>query len=302
MVARSAWLGAPGLEVEIRQTDVRAPSSDVPSPGAIHQRQRILQHRHHAEAEQIDLDDAHVGAVVLVPLNDDAVGHAGVLERHDFVEASLADTMPPECWPRCRGRSWICCQRRPNNWMPGSWKSMPASRRLRSSVSFGSTHSKWFMTFASRSICGGLDRQRLPHFARRAASAIGDHVGRHRRAGRPVLRVDVLDDPLAPIAARQVEIDVGPLAALLGQEPLEQQIHPDRIHRGDPQAVAHGAVGGRAAPLHEDVLLPAEVDDVPDDQEVAGEIELLDQIQLALDLRAGRDRDTAGSARARRPA
>ena len=31
-------------------------------------------------------------------------------------------------------------------------------------------------------------------------------------------------------------------------------------------------------------LLAAEIDDVPDDQEVAGEIELLDQIQLALDL------------------
>ena len=117
-----------------------------------------------------------------------------------------------------------------------------------------------------------------------------------------VFLVDVLDHPLAPIAARQIEIDVGPLAALFRQEPLEQQIHPDRIDRGDPEAVADGAVGGRAAPLHEDVLLPAEIDDVPDDEEVAGEIELLDEIQLARDLRAARDRETAGSARARRPA
>ena len=99
-----------------------------------------------------------------------------------------------------------------------------------------------------------------------------------------VLLVDVLDDALAPIAARQIEIDVGPLAALLGEEALEQQVHPDRIDRGDPEAVADGAVGRRAAPLHEDPLLAAEVDDVPDDEEVAGEIELLDQIQLALEL------------------
>ena len=61
---------------------------------------------------------------------------------------------------------------------------------------------------------------------------------------------------------------------------------PDRIDGGDPEAVADGAVGGRPAALHEDVALPAEVDDVPDDQEVAGEIELLDEIQLARDLRA----------------
>ena len=35
------------------------------------------------------------------------------------------------------------------------------------------------------------------------------------------------------------------------------------------------------AALHEDVLLTAVIDDVPDDQEVAGEIELLDEIELA---------------------
>ena len=58
---------------------------------AVHQRDRVLQHRHHAEAEQIDLHDPHVGAVVLVPLHDHAAGHAGVLERHDGVELALAD-------------------------------------------------------------------------------------------------------------------------------------------------------------------------------------------------------------------
>src|SRR4029453_8998176 len=35
----------------------------------------------------------------------------------------------------------------------------------------------------------------------------------------------------------------------------------------------------------EDVLLPAVIDDVPDDEEVPGEIELLDERQLARDLR-----------------
>ena len=54
-----------------------------------------------------------------------------------------------------------------------------------------------------------------------------------------------------------------------------------------PERVADGAVGRRPAALHENALLPAEIDDVPDDEEVAGEIELLDQIELARDLRAG---------------
>ena len=135
-------------------------------------------------------------------------------------------------------------------------------------------------------MCAGVELERLPHFARGAPAAIGDDVGGHRRAVLAVLLVDVLDDPLAPIAARQIQIDVGPLAALLRQEALEEQLHAHRIHGGDAQAVADGAVGRRSAPLHQDVLLAAEVHDVPDDEEVAGELELLDEIQLAGHLRA----------------
>ena len=133
----------------------------------------------------------------------------------------------------------------------------------------------------------GVDAERLAHFARGAAAAIGDDVGGHRRAARAVALVDVLDHLLAPIAARQIEIDVRPLAALLREEALEEQLHADRIDGGDAEAVADRAVGGRAAALHEDVVLAAEVDEVPDDQEVAGQIELLDQIELARDLGPG---------------
>jgi hypothetical protein len=91
----------------------------------------------------------------------------------------------------------------------------------------------------------------------------------------------------AVIAAWQIEIDVGPLPAFLREEALEQQVHADRIDGGDSEAVAHRAVGCRPAPLHEDVVLAAVVHDVPDNQEIAGEIELVDEIELALDLTPG---------------
>ncbi len=58
----------------------------------------------------------------------------------------------------------------------------------------------------------------------------------------------------------------------------------DGIDSGDTQRVADGAVGRRAASLHQDALLAAEAHDVPHDQEIAGEFELFDQRQLALDL------------------
>ena len=65
---------------------------------------------------------------------------------------------------------------------------------------------------------------------------------------------------------------------------LEQQLHADRIDRRDAQRIADGAVGRRPAALHQNSLLAAEAHDVPDDQEIAGQLQLLDQRQLALDL------------------
>src|SRR3989442_1704592 len=109
-----------------------------------------------------------------------------------------------------------------------------------------------------------------------------------------VAPVHVLDDRLAPLAARQVEVDVRPLAARLREETLEEQLHLHRIDGRDAERIADRAVGGGAAALHEDVVGAAELHDVPDDEEVAGEIEPADDLQLvgdlpprALDERAG---------------
>ena len=132
-----------------------------------------------------------------------------------------------------------------------------------------------------------IERKRLADFARRRAAAIGDHVGGHGRAQFPVALVDVLNGALALIAAGKIEIDVRPFAALFGKKPLEEQVHADRIDGGDAQRVADRAVGRRAASLHQNIVLAAEANDVPDDQEIAGEVEFFDQRQFALDLLAG---------------
>ena len=100
-----------------------------------------------------------------------------------------------------------------------------------------------------------------------------------------VALVDVLDDALALVAAGQVEIDVRPLAAFFGEEALEQQIHAHRIDGRDAERVADRAVGGRAATLaRESRWSRQNSHDVPDDQEIAGQFQLLDERQLAFDL------------------
>ena len=132
-----------------------------------------------------------------------------------------------------------------------------------------------------------IEAQHFADFARGGPAAIGDDIGGHGGAELAVALVDVLNGALALIAAGQIEIDVRPLAALFGKKSLEQQFHFHRIDGRDSQHITNGAVGGRAAALHENVVLQAELHDVPDDQEIAFQLEFLDQREFAFDLSPG---------------
>ena len=127
--------------------------------------------------------------------------------------------------------------------------------------------------------------ERLADFARRTAPTISDHVGGHGRAVFAVAPVNFLDDALAPIAARQIEIDVGPAFAPFAQEALEDEVVAYRIDRGNPETKTDRAVRRAAAALHHDIIFAAEIDDVPDDQKITGEAELLDERQLFVQFR-----------------
>ena len=105
--------------------------------------------------------------------------------------------------------------------------------------------------FATRSEPVSGKPKALPTSRTAERGAIADDVGDHRRVLAAVLRVDVLDDLLAPVVL-DVEIDVGRLGALPREEALEEQTHAHGIDRGDAQAVADGRVRRGAAPLAED--------------------------------------------------
>ena len=92
----------------------------------------------------------------------------------------------------------------------------------------------------------------------------------------------MLDDLLAPTGFN-VDIDVGRTRARIRQEALEEQVVTHRVHRRDPQAKAHGRVRRAATPLAQNASRSAKVDDLLDDQEVAGEAEALDDAQLPID-------------------
>ena len=174
----------------------------VPGAGCIDEGNRILQHRHHPEAEEIHFHDPHVGAIVLVPLDDDATGHAGVFEWNDRVELPLADDHPAGMLAKMpRQILHLAPEAREQ---PDTIRmQIQADRREMPRQRIGRIGELEVVHHLREAIdLKRLEPERLPHFARGAPPAIRDDVGGHCRAQAAVFLVHVLDDPLAAIAAR----------------------------------------------------------------------------------------------------
>ncbi len=98
--------------------------------------------------------------------------------------------------------------------------------------------------------------------------AEGDDLGHPVAA---VLLLDVGDRLLAPLLA-EVDVEVGHRHPLRVQEPLEQQAEAQGVEVGDGQGPGHHRAGARAAARADrDRLGLGPLDEVRDDQEVAGE-------------------------------
>ena len=189
----------------------------------------ILHHRHHAEAEQIDFHDAEIFAIVLVPLRDDPAGHGGILQRHEGAQFVLANNHPAGMLAEMARQS-VNRLIQPNEGRHARMRFRQTGLLdLRLQIE---RVRKIAVREKMRETIENVRRkiERLADLARGAASAISDDVRGHGRAVFAVTPVNFLDHALAPIAARQIEIDVGPAFAAFAQETLEDEIDcsPDR--------------------------------------------------------------------------
>ena len=147
-----------------------------------HQRDGLLERRQHAEAEQVDLDEAQIGAVVLVPLDDGAARHRGGLERHDVVEPAGGDhhaagvlaEMPRQPLQLLHQLDQQRDARRRRDRRRRCAAAPPARRGGRDQPCARSS-------FASRSTCCERQPERLAHLAHGAARAVADDGRRHAR-------------------------------------------------------------------------------------------------------------------------
>ena len=120
------------------------------------------------------------------------------------------------------------------------------------------------------------------------APGIAQHgLGRHGAEGddladviAPVLGGDVLDHLIALVHA-EVDVEIGHRHAFRIEEPLEQQAIAQGIDVGDAQRPGHHRARARAASgTYRDVVVLGPVDEVGNDQEVAGEAHLHDHVDF----------------------
>ena len=236
------------------------------------QLQRAAQRRQHAQRQHVDLQQLERVQVVLVPLHHAAVGHGGVLDRHQARELAARDHEAAGCCDRWRGKPISVCASqaiaapRASPVQPAGAQraqhfllAVPPLVRARHRVDHAVVHAK-----------------RAAGVAQHAARSIRDDHRGQRGAVAAILVVDVLDHFLAALVL-EVHVDVGRFVALLADEALEQRVAAYQVDLGDAQAVADGRVGGRAPALAQDALAARELDDVVDGQEIRLVLQVADQ-------------------------
>jgi hypothetical protein len=246
------------------------------------EREAARERRQHPQAEQVHLEEPQLRDVVLVPLHDGPARHGGGLDGRGLAERPARDDEAAHVDREVAGEPLELAGEEER--LPHGGRSRSVEPRLRQDL--GRHLSRVFVGADELRQPVHLregEAERLAHVADRGAGAVADDLAHHAGVVAAVLLVDVLEH-LLPALVLEVDVDVRRLAALDGDEPLEQEPHPHRVDGGDPEAVAEDGVRGAAPALAQDAALAREADDVPDSEEVARVIELLDEIELLRDL------------------
>ncbi len=291
-----------GARLDLEYTDrVGAPDHRVDggvlSRNVLHPQRRLALRRHHVERtvdcrkhperQAIDLEQSDGVEVVLVPLNDGALGHCRVLDRDHPLERIACDDEAADVLRQVAGETEQVAGQRDR---AANDRMARIESRLVNAIGVDGTPVPPCERARQPVELGGLEPQRAADVAHGTLRAVGDERRGKRRAVTSVLAEDVLHHFLASLVL-EIDIDVGRLIALAADEALEQHRTARRIDLGDAERIANGGIGGRAASLAQDVLRARECNDVVDGEEVRLVAQLGDQRELALDLRAHVGRD-----------
>ncbi len=237
----------------------------------------------HAQREDIHLEQADGVEVILVPLDNGALGHGGIFHRHQGVQRVFGNHKTARVLGQVPGKA---------DQLLSQCQHTPQDRALRVEAAFAQAFQRRRIFTPTPATVGqrvDLVRRQtegLGHVAHRAGRVITADHRRQRRAGAAVALEHVLQHFLAAFMF-EVHVDIRRFIALLGQEAFEQHIRQAWVDFGDAQGKTHRRVGGRAAALTQDRTAAGEAHDVVHRQEVAFVTEVADQLQFLVDLLQG---------------
>ena len=258
----------------------------------------VLDGREHPQAEEVDLEEAGVGAGVLVPLADLSAGHCCRLNCHELDERPAGDDHPAGVL-RDVARQAGDLARQLGEGAPARREQPP----------LGIGEQGELLGHLPRVPAVGDAREplqlrerepeRLADVANRAARSVGREARDERRVLTAVALGDA-DDQLLADVAREVEVDVRHRHELAVEEAAEREVLRDRVDVREPGQVADDRAdrrapppprrqeaprrAGAADPVGE---LPRQFEHLPVEEEETGEAELVDQLELGLEPRAG---------------
>ena len=241
--------------------------------------ERAADDREHAEREHVDLEEPQRFEVVLVPLDDAALGHRGVLHRNELGERPARDDETPDVLRKMTRKA---DDRRDELDEMAHDPAVGIEPGLAQALRYRMAAVPPRERFREAVDLRELEAQRLADVAHRAARPVADDRRRDRGAVAAVLFVDVLDDFLAPLVL-EIDIDVRRLLALARKEALEEDTRASRIDFGDAEAVTHQRIRRGAASLAQYVFTARVSDDVVNGEEEMLVAQLCDQLELAID-------------------
>ncbi len=277
-------LGACQLPVGLRVVERDRCQIDL-DPALAQQRHRRLQHRQRLEAEEVELHQARRLHPLHVELGDRHVGFRIAIERHQLVQRALADH---DAGGVRRG------------------VTVQAFELLRDVE--GAAHHRIAVALGLQPrlvVDGALERHRIGRVLRHQlaelvdlavrhlqhAADVAQHAARLQRAEGDDLRDPVVAvlglhvaDHLVAAVLAEVDIEVRHRHAVGIEEALEQEPEPDRVEIGDGQRLGDQRAGaGAAARPDRNALRLRPLDEVGDDQEVAGVLHPLDDAELEVE-------------------
>ena len=261
----------------------------------IDQIKRFADASEHPQRQHINLEDAQLINIVLVPFDKTTIRHRPVADRHRLDQRPFGEDKPAHMLAQMTrhpdhlirqldraGHEWItqidprlCRFTRANLTAPRA----PDRFGQRRGYIFGQAHD-------------------LAHFAHRHARTIMDHCGTKGRPMAPVLFIDVLNDLLTPLMFK-IDVDIGGLFTFFRDETLKQKVILRGINSRDPQHITHSRVRSRAPALTQNgrhAIVSRKVHDLMNRQEVLRDIKLFDQRQFFAQDRFNIARHTLGIA------